>query len=210
VSGSVGNDAERLASSLTSWLGELTFAAQDADQVTELLVEAVLAWGSAQGWRVYRKARSVLPLPPPYADRHSWVDVGIGRPAGAPVVVEVDQSDRKRTLEKLVAEAAQGRIALWVRWGTGPFTVPPPPIQLVACPVTTRRDAAGRRLFSAPVNDRPAPSHSGVDLAQAEQVDLFAAAQPPKPAGPGPSESGPSPTSAGDEPAPPDRGHVVR
>lgn len=193
ASGSVGDDAERLASSLTSWLGALTFAAQDADQVTELLVEAVLAWGSAEGWRVYRKARSVLPLPPPYADRHSWVDVGIARPAGAPVVVEIDQSDRKRTLEKLLAEAAQGRTALWVRWGTGPFTTPPLPVRLVACPVTAWRDAGGRRLFSSPVDDRPAPSHSGVDLAEAEQVDLFA-----------------SPTSAGDEAAPPGRAHVVR
>lgn len=168
-----GDDARRLADSLAEWLHALSFTDRDADQVTELLIEAVQAWGSGAGWRAYRKARSVLPLPPPYADRHSWVDVGIARTGAGPVVVEVDQSDRKRTVEKLLAEAAAGRIALWVRWGKGPFAEPPPPVQLVACPVETRRDAAGRRLFSSPTDDRPAPSHTGVDLAQAEQAGLF-------------------------------------
>lgn len=177
----VGDEAQALADSLTAWLARLEFAGQDADQVTELLAEAVTVWASTQGWRAYRKARSVLPLPPPYADRFSWVDVGIGRPSGAPVVVEIDQSDRRRTVEKLLAEAAAGRVALWVRWGAGPFADPPAPVRLVPCPVAARKDAAGRKVFSAPVSERPPPTHSGVDLAAAEQVDLFAA---PEPGGP--------------------------
>ncbi|WP_308167680.1 hypothetical protein [Catellatospora tritici] len=166
------DDGRRVARSLTAWLGDLNFTGKDADQVTQVLVEAVLAWGTAQGWRVYRKARSVVPLPPPYADRHSWVDVGIGRPDGPPVVVEIDQSDRRRTLEKLQAEAAAGRVALWVRWGTGRFVEPPEPVLLVPFPVSAA-SGPGAKLFSAPVQQRPAPVHSGIDLAQSTQDDLF-------------------------------------
>jgi hypothetical protein len=169
------DDGEQLARSLTDHLAALTFTDLDADQVTEVLVEAVIGWGTAAGWRAYRKARSVVPLPPPYADRHSWVDVGIARADAMPVVVEVDQSDRRRTLEKLRAEADAGRIAVWVRWGRGPFTVPDLPVRLVACPVDVRRDAGGRRLFSSHVADRPPPAHSGVELAEVEQAGLFGA-----------------------------------
>lgn len=167
------DDAARVAASLTVWLETVTFENQDADQVTDLLVAAVLAWGAAQGWRVYRRARSVAQLPPPYADRHSWVDVGIARQGQPPIVVEVDQSDRKRTLEKLQAEAAQGRVALWLRWGTGPFHTPPAPVHLVTYQVAARKDATGRRTFTTPAAERPAPVHSGVDLNDADQGDLF-------------------------------------
>ncbi|MDI1461634.1 hypothetical protein QEZ54_11680 [Catellatospora sp. KI3] len=170
----VGGDGRQVAGSLTSWLGGLEFSGADADGVTRLLVEAVLAWGTAQGWRVYRKARSVVPLPPPYADRHSWVDVGIGRPDGPPVVVEIDQSDRRRTLEKLQAEAAAGRVALWVRWGTGRFAEPPEPVLLVPFGVGAANGPAGK-LFSAPARQRPAPVHSGADLGESTQDGLFGA-----------------------------------
>lgn len=167
------DDGARLGASLGAWLAEVSFTDRDADQVTELLVAAVLAWGTDQGWRVYRRARSVLPLPPPYADRHSWVDVACARRDAAPVVVEVDRSDRRRTVDKLLAEAAAGRVALWVRWGRAPFAPPPPPVHLVGCPVDARRDASGGRVFSARSAPRPAPSHSGIELGAAEQADLF-------------------------------------
>jgi hypothetical protein len=167
----VDEDADRLAASLTGWLAGLSLKDRNADQVTELLIEAVLAWGAAQGWRVYRGARSVVPLS--YADRHSSVDVGVARDGGAPIVVEVDRSDRKRTVEKLIAEAAAGRVALWVRWGTGPFLVPPLPVLLVSYPVVARRGGQGARLYSSPHEHMQAPAHSGVDLTQGEQSELF-------------------------------------
>ncbi len=174
----VDGDADLVAESLQGWLAAVAFADRDADQVTELLTEAVLAWGTAQGWRVYRRAASVVKLPPPYEDRHSWVDVGIARSGLPPVVVEIDQSERRRTLEKLTAEAAEGRVAVWLRWGAGPFTTPALPVRLATCQVSGRKDASGRRLFSAPVASRPAPSHSGADLGEADQGDLFAAGGP--------------------------------
>jgi hypothetical protein len=152
-----------LAASLGAHLGGLTFADRTTDEVTELLLDAIVAWGRAQGWRVYRRAASVVPLPPPYERQFSVVDVGCARADGPPVVIEVDHADRRRTLDKLVAEAAAGRTALWVRWGSGKFTPPPAPVQLVACPVTSRTGLTGQgRLHSRGADtDRPAPAHTG-------------------------------------------------
>jgi hypothetical protein len=115
-----------------------------------------------------------VPLPALYSDRFSVVDVGIARAGAAPIVVEVDSSDRKRTLDKLVAEARAGRVALWVRWGRGPFSPPPLPVRLVTCTVTSHRDpATGRRLHSARVHRLPAPQHSDVAIDTGDQADLF-------------------------------------
>lgn len=168
------DDLDRTANSLQEWIAAVSFADKDADGVTEFLIEAVIWWAQDAGWRAYRKARSVLPLPPPFAHRHSYVDVGIARPDLPPIVVEVDRSDRKRTVDKLVAEASADRLAFWVRWGTGPFTmIPPEPVRLVRCPVESRRTADGHKLFSSPSQTPPPPRHSGVDLSQAEQSELF-------------------------------------
>ncbi|MBB5867685.1 hypothetical protein F4553_001064 [Allocatelliglobosispora scoriae] len=171
------DDGDGLAGSLAAALAELSFADLDADQVTALLIDTVVAWGEAAGWRVYRRARSVMTLPPPYADRHSWVDVACARAGAAPVVVEVDHADRRRTIDKLTQEAQAGRVALWVRWGSPPFAEPPPPVRLVACPVVTRR-GGGKQSFSSPQPELPAPSHSGPGLDAGEQPDLFGGVEP--------------------------------
>lgn len=148
--------------SLDVWLARLTFADRTADEVTALLVDAAEQWGLAQGWRVYRRAASVMPLPPPYEKQHSVLDLACARPAGRPVVIEVDHTDRRRTLDKLVAEVAAGREALWIRWGTGRFEAPPAGITLVPCVVTSRRGLKGKgTLFSHfPTHDRPPPAHT--------------------------------------------------
>lgn len=156
------DDSGALAASLAARIDRLTFVDRAADAVTALLVEAVVAWGTEQGWRVYRRAPSVLRLPAPYEHRLSCLDVACARPGAAPVVVEVDRSDRRRTIDKLLAEAAAGRVPLWVRWGTGRFTAPPLPVRMLTCAVTARPGLGGQgRLFSRlPVTDRPPPAHS--------------------------------------------------
>ncbi|WP_239075710.1 hypothetical protein [Planosporangium flavigriseum] len=168
-------DAEQVAASLADRISKLTFVDQDVDEVTALLVEAVAAWGAEQGWRVYRRAPSVMPLPAPYEHRHSILDVACARPVGAPIVIEVDRSDRQRSVDKLLAEADAGRIPLWLRWGSGGFEPPPLPVRMVTCEVTSRRGPAGRgRLHSRlPESHRPAPEHTAVDARAEEQGDLF-------------------------------------
>jgi hypothetical protein len=153
------------AESLQQRLDLLTFAELSTDEVTARIIDEVAGWAGAQGWRVYRRAPSVVPLPPPLDRRFSVIDVACARPDGPPVVVEVDHTDRGRTVEKLRAEAAAGRLAIWVRWGTGAFRAPPPPVALVAVEVTRR----GRLHSRGP--DRPPPAH-GTAVGAAEQSQI--------------------------------------
>jgi len=170
----VAEDADRAAASLAGWLDRLTFAGLPTGDVTERIIEAVVAWARGQGWRVYRRARSVLPLPPPMSRRHSVLDVACARPDGPPVVVEIDHTDRRRTIDKLLAEAAAGRIPIWVRWGTGGFVAPPRPVRMVTCSVTRRTEPVGQgRLYSRnPTVDLPPPVHSTGDTGDAVVVPL--------------------------------------
>ncbi|MFC7550601.1 hypothetical protein [Plantactinospora sp. GCM10030261] len=171
-----GDDAGRIRDSLAAWLAGVTFLDRTADQVSALLVDAVVRWGRDQGWRVYRRAASVFPLPPPYQHQHSWVDAACARADGAPVVIEVDRGARRRTAEKLLAEAAAGRTAIWVRWGERAIDPASAPVPLVGVRVTGRRAVGGDRLYSrTPDPDRPPPAHTGPALSGGEQVDLFEA-----------------------------------
>ncbi|MBE1490582.1 hypothetical protein [Plantactinospora soyae] len=179
------DDAEegtRIGAALDGWLDRLTFTDQTSDEVTALLIDSVAAWAMAQGWRVYRRAASVMPLPPPYTHKHSIVDIGCARTAGAPVVIEVDHSDRQRSIDKLLLEAAAGRIPVWLRWSDRRFEPPPAPVTMVTFRVTSRSgpDGTGRRYSKASATDRPAPSHTlGQTAEPGEQVDLFTTPTPP-------------------------------
>ncbi len=153
-------DADRVAAALAARVAAVTFLDRTADDVTATLIDTVADWATGEGWRVYRRARSVVPLPPPYENRYSTLDVACARPAGPPVVIEVDRTDRRRTVDKLLAEAAAGRIAIWVRWSTGAIAAPPAPIRLVSCPVTARSGVDGRRFDRTAASYRPPPRHS--------------------------------------------------
>jgi hypothetical protein len=178
-------NGEQVAGSLADWISKLTFVDQGPDEVTALLVDAAAAWGRSQGWRVYRRAPSVMALPAPYEHRRSCLDVACARPAGAPIAIEVDRTDRQRSIDKLIAEAQAGRIAIWVRWGSGRFEPPPLPVRMVTCQVTSRRGLAGRgRLHSRlQASDRPAPTHTVVDVSADQQGDLLTGLVP-HPSGP--------------------------
>jgi hypothetical protein len=158
------DDGTQTSHSLAQWLDAVTFADLTTDQVTARLVDEVARWGETQGWRVYRRAPSVFPLPPPLRG-NSVVDVACARPDGAqPIVVEVDRLERRRTVDKLLAEAAAGRLAILVRWGSGPFEPPPMPVHLVG------REATRQRGHWHTVADLPAPRHSGATAAEPEEL----------------------------------------
>lgn len=170
----VSEQVEQLAASLADRLDALSFTDLTTDQVTARLIDTVAGWAGNQGWRVYRRAPSVLPLPPPMSARQSVLDVACARPGGPPIVVEVDHGTRRRTWAKLLAEADAGRIPLWVRWGPGRFVAPPPPILMVTCEVTGRSDPTGSgRMYSRlPRDGKPPPAHSAVRVGEAVALEL--------------------------------------
>jgi hypothetical protein len=152
---------------LAARLDRLTFVDLTTDQVTARIIDEVVVWGRGHGWRVYRRAASVVPLPPPLERQHSVLDVACARPDGPPLAIEIDHTDRRRTVEKLLAEAEAGRVPIWVRWGTGSFTAPPTPVRMVTVEVTRRGHTYVRRP------DRPPPRHgSAVVDAVAEPIPL--------------------------------------
>lgn len=159
------DDGTRTAHSLAAWLDALHFTELSTDQATARVIDAVAGWAAAQGWRVYRRAPSVFPLPPPLKG-NSVLDVACARPGAQPIAIEVDRLDRQRTVDKLLAEAAAGRIAVWVRWGAGPFTAPPLPVHLVT------RPAARRGGTWHTVADLPAPRHSTAPIDAAAPDEL--------------------------------------
>ncbi|GAA4586969.1 hypothetical protein BJY16_008083 [Actinoplanes octamycinicus] len=160
------DDGTSTAQSLSTWLDRLTFADLTEGEATARIIDTIAEWADWQGWRVYRRAPSVVPLPPPLRG-NSVLDVACARPGGAaPIAIEVDRTDRQRTVDKLLAEAAAGRLAVWVRWGPGPFPPPPLPVHLVT------RHAARRSGKWHTVSERPAPDHSTAAPVVAEAEEL--------------------------------------
>jgi hypothetical protein len=160
------DDGTPTAESLAGWLTELTFADLTETQAQARIIDAVAAWATDRGWRVYRRAPSVFPLPPPLKG-NSVLDVACARPDGQqPIAVEVDRLDRQRTVDKLLAEAAAGRLAIWVRWGAGPFHDPPMPVHVVT------REAAKSRGTWHTVAEIPAPRHSGAPIDASDPEEL--------------------------------------
>ncbi|WP_433790428.1 hypothetical protein [Actinoplanes sp. CA-252034] len=165
---SAADDGTETARSLTEWLDELTFADLPEGDAATRIADSVERWAQWQGWRVYRRAPSVFPLPPPLRG-NSVIDVACARPGSPPLAIEIDRTDRQRTVDKLLAEAAAGRVAIWVRWGTGPFPPPPLPVHLVVREAS-RRAGRWHTVSAAP----PAPRHSGAvpsgDAVHAEEL----------------------------------------
>ena len=154
-----GYDGDEVATALAAQLLTVTFADQPADAVTALLIDRVADWAEQRGWRVYRRAASVVRLPPPMDHQHSVLDVAVARPAGLPLAIEVDHGSRKRTVDKLIAEAAAGRIPILVRWGGRKATAPAAPVRLIAIDVD--QHAGGRFSRTAlrpPAHSAPGPS----------------------------------------------------
>lgn len=146
----------------------MTFAGLGADAVTALLIDQVAGWAESLHWRVYRRAASVLRLPPPMQNQHSVLDVAVARPDGLlPLAVEVDHGHRKRTVEKLTAEAGAGRIPILVRWGGRKATEAGPPVHLIVVDVDQH---PGSRFSRGQL--RPPPQHSAATPGDAEALPL--------------------------------------
>jgi hypothetical protein len=160
-------DGDEVGAALAARLAAVTFTDLHADAVTALLIDTVAGWAAEQGWRVYRRAASVLRLPPPMDHQHSVIDVAVARPGGLPLAIEVDHGHRKRTVQKLIEEGQAGRIPVLVRWG-GRKT-PETAVALILIVLDVDQHPGGR--FSRGPT-RPPPPHSGAAPGEAVALPL--------------------------------------
>ncbi|WIM99954.1 hypothetical protein ACTOB_003624 [Actinoplanes oblitus] len=85
--------------------------------MTALLTEHVVGWASDQGWRPEREVRGRIVRQTINGPRQARLDVVCERPGGLPpVAIEIDRTGKVWSLQKLIAEADAGAVALWVRW----------------------------------------------------------------------------------------------
>lgn len=113
---------------LHHWLSTtVEFSGLKATEVTDTLSAAIRRWGHSNGWMTNTEVPST-------ARRHSgsgpgvahygYLDLVFDRWGEESVVVEIDRGNKQWSLEKLTAEAARGRVSIWVRWGRQPPQVP--------------------------------------------------------------------------------------
>jgi len=124
----VGNVVEtaELASSLTRWLSEVRVTGLSAREATALITQHTVRWGHANGWTVDLEREALIARRTGRRMYHGHLDVFCWRDDHLPcIAIEIDRSNKRWSVEKLLAEADTGNIALWGRWyGTTRIAVP--------------------------------------------------------------------------------------
>ncbi|MBF6215779.1 hypothetical protein IU487_32800 [Nocardia puris] len=124
----MGKDSEtaQLASSLTSWLADVRVTGLSAREATALITEQTVRWAHANGWTVDLEREALIARRTGRRMYHGHLDVFCWRDDHLPcIAIEIDRSNKRWSVEKLLAEADTGNIALWVRWyGTTRIVLP--------------------------------------------------------------------------------------
>ena len=101
-----------------------------ADEITATVKALVKRFASGRDWRTSREYR--LGRFAETTKRGSWrsrrgdIDLAIHGPWEHPLLVEIDRTDKSRSLDKLRIGAAWGHQAVWIRWGGPRMQVPRP------------------------------------------------------------------------------------
>lgn len=107
-------------------------AANGGSPDTVILTHGVKVWSrvlSGDDHATWVRCYRELTVPVPAGGDGDWgrVDAVVAFPAGtgvADVVVEIDQTNKQRSVEKLQHVRDAGGVPIWVRWGGGPIDSP--------------------------------------------------------------------------------------
>ncbi|MDQ7910204.1 hypothetical protein RB614_37485 [Phytohabitans sp. ZYX-F-186] len=187
-------------SSLAGWLAPLAFDLTAAE-VTSLLTVEVARWAEQYQFacdrevpsRYTRTSRRGFEWP-------GLIDIVGRHPNGVKLAIEIDRHTKRRSLDKLIAEAEAGAVAIWVRWFGQSTIVVPPTVGLVELRVRRVRTPGdgGYRYQRTPHLAWPAPPPHGAPVRMAYQARLFETERQPK------RKAQPSETSQPQRTAPPD------
>jgi len=91
--------------------------------ITARLTREIVAWSLANGWSTKTEARVVLSAPGQRIRDYGYIDVIVKRGDGAPdVAIEIDQTDKPRSVAKLQYVMSLGMEAVWIRWSGAEWT----------------------------------------------------------------------------------------
>jgi hypothetical protein len=107
----------RATSSLREWLASVEFSDLSRSAVTALLTDRVIAWGRSHGFEAQTEVEAVATKRKPYGRQIGLLDVLCSHRSGQQIAVEIDNTNKVWSIEKLAAEADSGKLALWVKWG---------------------------------------------------------------------------------------------
>ncbi|MET9260285.1 hypothetical protein [Amycolatopsis sp. NPDC004079] len=111
------DETRDLAASLHTYLKPLRLTGLTAVQATRLVTYETVCWADEQGWKVAYEVWGRITRPSKNGPMRARLDLVCTRPAKQPAVaIEIDRDGKTWSLQKLQAEAAAGRVALWVRW----------------------------------------------------------------------------------------------
>lgn len=106
------------AESLAAWLSTISLAGRSSQQATRLITEAIAEWARRQGWEVEFEVPALITRPVRGGrEFRGRLDIVCDRGEDLPLIaIEVDRGNKRWSLQKLVAEAEAGNLAIWVRW----------------------------------------------------------------------------------------------
>lgn len=136
------NEAERLRQSLAGWLALVDASGLTSKQTTKLLTDSISEWAMRRRWRVELEAPALVERMSVNGPMRGRLDLLCTRRwRRAAVAIEIDRAHKRWSLDKLVAEADAGNIALWVRWRGASVIDAPPNVGLVDIRATIAADS---------------------------------------------------------------------
>lgn len=84
--------------------------------ITEVITDLVAGWAAARGFEVSLEEPFRAIIPPRDRPSTGFLDVLVRRPGKAPMAIEIDRSDNRKSLAKLQRAASLGWLAVQLRW----------------------------------------------------------------------------------------------
>ncbi|GAB3857963.1 hypothetical protein ACFPIJ_18695 [Dactylosporangium cerinum] len=147
------------STSLAEWLSPIGFSSATASQVTARLTAEVERWAEHYGFACATEGSVQYYREGLFGPRwtNGYIDVVGIRPTGLSLAVEIDRTDKVRSLAKLASRAADGTVAIWLRWCHATSMLMPPGVAAVDFRVDRYYTNTGPRFRRQPHLTWPAP-----------------------------------------------------
>ncbi|MGW5441414.1 hypothetical protein [Nocardia asteroides] len=141
-----GDKTDELAQSLRHWLTPVRASGLTSTQTTKLITAHTLEWAHSKRWQTSTEVPALIERTINGRVYSGRVDVVCERSWWRPpIAIEIDRANKSWSVDKLVAEAEAGHVALWVRWRGETVIDLPPTVGLVDIRATIANPRSTRR-----------------------------------------------------------------